>query len=78
MRLGQHKVLKIFEKNTILQLSDGKSKSFKMLKIVKSPANRSYMSRGIVVKGSHVKTKMGIVEITSKPQSGTIYSKLVQ
>ena len=78
MRLGQQKVLKIFEKNTILQLSNGKSKSFKMLKIVKSPANRSYISRGIVVKGTHVKTKAGIVEITSKPHKGTIYSKLLQ
>ncbi|MEM3670850.1 MAG: 30S ribosomal protein S8e [Thermoprotei archaeon] len=47
--------------------SGGASKRVKVDSIVRTPANLEYARRGIVTKGTIVRTELGEVRITSKP-----------
>ena len=75
LKTNKQSEIKFYNHEIVVQDSKGISKSFKILKILKSPANNGYISRGIIVKGTHVKTKNGAVVITSKPSRGIIYGK---
>jgi len=50
----------------------------KILSIVESSANRHFIRRGILTKGSIIKTEAGNAKVTSRPgQEGTINAVLV-
>ncbi len=47
--------------------------------VVESPANRNFIRRNIITKGSIVETKLGKVRITSRPgQEGALNGTLLQ
>lgn len=57
----------VFDKKT------GKFVKTKILTVVDNPANRNFVRRNIITKGSIIKTEIGNVKITSRPgQHGTI------
>jgi len=60
---------------------DPKSKKYKKAKIitiVENPANRHYVRRNIMTKGTIIETEMGKAKITSRPgQEGTINAILI-
>ena len=57
---------------------DKKHKQTKIITIVSNPANRHFVRRNILTKGSIVKTEFGDARITSRPgQEGTINGVLL-
>ncbi len=64
-----------------VNLFDPKTKTFsqaKVMAVVECPANRHYVRRNVMVKGSVVKTEKGLARITSRPgQDGTVNAVLV-
>ena len=57
---------------------DKKHKQTKIITIVSSPANRHFVRRNILTRGSIVKTEFGDARITSRPgQEGTINGVLL-
>ncbi|AWR95929.1 30S ribosomal protein S8e [Acidianus brierleyi] len=55
------------------------AKKAKILSVLETPANREYARRGIIVKGSKIRTELGIAIVTSRPgQDGVINAILVQ
>jgi len=57
---------------------DKKYKKAKIITIVSNPANRHFVRRNILTKGSVVKTDFGDVKITSRPgQEGSINGVLL-
>lgn len=69
-------------KDGVVNLSDpatGKTVRCKILRVVKNPANRDYDRRGVITKGTLVRTEYGIARITSKPGSdGVLNAVLVE
>ena len=62
----------------LLDQEKGTTKKAKMLNVQSCPANRNYVRRNILVKGTVVKTDQGPARITSRPgQEGTINAVLV-
>ena len=58
---------------------EGTTKKVKILKIVKTPANREYARRGIITKGTIIETELGLAEVTSRPgQDGVINAILIK
>jgi len=67
--LGGKSKSKIVQTNTI-NVFDPKSKKYikaKIEKVVSNPANRHYVRRNIMTKGTIIKTDKGSVRITSRP-----------
>jgi small subunit ribosomal protein S8e len=67
--IGGNKKTKIVQANTI-NAYDPKSKKYVKAKIetvMSNPANRHYVRRNIITKGTIVKTDKGPVKITSRP-----------
>ncbi|QKR00029.1 30S ribosomal protein S8e [Metallosphaera tengchongensis] len=63
----------------VLNPDDGTAKKVKILEVLESPANREYARRGILVKGSVIRTELGKAVITSRPgQDGTINAILIR
>ncbi|AWR99325.1 30S ribosomal protein S8e [Metallosphaera hakonensis] len=63
----------------IININDGTAKKVKILEVLESPANREYARRGIIVKGSIIRTEMGRALVTSRPgQDGVINAILMQ
>lgn len=55
------------------------SKKVRILEVIETPANREYARRGIIVKGSKIKTEVGVAIVTSRPgQDGVINAILVK
>ncbi|HIH25827.1 30S ribosomal protein S8e [Candidatus Woesearchaeota archaeon] len=55
-----------------------KSQKAELKTVVESPANRNFVRRNIITKGSVVETSLGKVKITSRPgQEGTLNGVLV-
>ncbi|MCD6428722.1 MAG: 30S ribosomal protein S8e [Desulfurococcales archaeon] len=58
---------------------EGTTKKVKILKIVKTPANREYARRGIITKGTIIETELGLAKVTSRPgQDGVINAILIK
>ncbi len=68
------------KKAEIVNVSDSEGKAFKaeIEDVLENPANPDFVRRGIITKGSIVKTSKGRVRITSRPgQDGTLNGKLL-
>ena len=63
-----------------INVSDGKThKQVKIKTVLENPANRHYVGRNILTKGTVVDTELGKVRITSRPgQEGTLAGVLVK
>lgn len=62
-----------------VQGADGKSQKVKIEAVVENPANRHFVRRNILNKGTVVKTSAGNARITSRPgQIGTVNAVLIQ
>jgi len=54
-----------------------KTKKVKILDVIENPASPNYVRRGILTKGTIVKTDLGKVEITSRPSQVGVVSGLI-
>ncbi len=57
--------------------SEGKARKVRIIRIVESPANREFLKRGIVVKGTVVETEAGKAVITSRPSQEGVANALL-
>ncbi|MBI3035624.1 30S ribosomal protein S8e [Candidatus Woesearchaeota archaeon] len=78
--MGANRKLRILSADTA-NLFDPKSKSFKQIKIktiTDNPANRHFIRRNIMTKGSVIDTELGKARITSRPgQDGVVNAVLI-
>ena len=78
--MGANRKLRLLGADTA-NLFDPKSKSFKQVKIktiTDNPANRHFIRRNIMTKGSVIDTELGKARITSRPgQDGVINAVLI-
>ncbi|MCD6084080.1 MAG: 30S ribosomal protein S8e [Desulfurococcales archaeon] len=59
--------------------SEGLTKRVKILKVVRTPANREYARRGIITKGTIIETELGLAKVTSRPgQDGVVNAVLTK
>ncbi|EWG07408.1 MAG: 30S ribosomal protein S8e [Candidatus Aramenus sulfurataquae] len=55
------------------------AKKVKVLAVLETPANKEYARRGIIVKGSKIRTELGVAVVTSRPgQDGVVNALLIQ
>ncbi len=77
---GNNRKLRLLSADTA-NLFDPKTKSFKQAKIktiTDNPANRHFIRRNIITKGSIIDTELGKAKITSRPgQEGVINAVLI-
>lgn len=63
----------------VLNQKTGKFKQAKIITVTENPANRHYVRRSIMSKGTIIDTDMGKAKITSRPgQDGTVNAVLVE
>jgi len=78
--MGGNRKLRLLSAD-IANLYDPKAKSFKQVKIktiTDNPANRHFIRRNIITKGSVIDTELGKARITSRPgQDGIINAVLI-
>ena len=78
--MGANRKLRLLSTDTA-NLFDPKSKSFKQAKIktiTDNPANRHFVRRNIMTKGSVIDTELGKARITSRPgQDGIVNAVLI-
>lgn len=78
--MGGNRKLRLLSADTV-NLFDPKSKSFKQVKIktiTDNPANRHFIRRNIMTKGSVIDTELGKARITSRPgQDGVVNAVLI-
>jgi len=71
-RLYQQNVVNLFDPKT------KKSQKGKIITIKENPANRHYIRRNIMTKGTTIETDKGLAKVTSRPgQDGTINAVLI-
>ena len=59
--------------------SKNKTKKVKILDVLENPASPNYVRRGILTKGTVVKTELGKIRITSRPsQDGMVNGCIVE
>ena len=77
---GAHKKVRLLSTDTA-NLFDPKAKKYEQVKIkevVENPANRHFVRRNIMTKGTIIETEKGKARITSRPgQDGTINAVLI-
>ena len=68
--------------NNKANITDPKTKknfTAKILTVVENPANRNFVRRNIITKGTVIETEKGKARVTSRPgQEGTINAVLIQ
>lgn len=78
--IGGNKKERVLTTSTV-NLFDKKTKRFskaKILQVIENPANRHYVRRNILTKGTIIKTEKGNAKITNRPgQEGIINAVLV-
>ena len=78
--MGSNRKLRLLSAETA-NLFDPKSKSFRQVKIktiTDNPANRHFVRRNIMTKGSVIDTELGKARITSRPgQDGVVNAVLI-
>ncbi len=63
----------------IILPGENKAVKAKILGVVESPANPEYARRGIITKGTLIKTEIGVARVTSRPgQDGVVNAVLVR
>ena len=77
--LGDHKKIKLLsEEHVNVSGKDNKCTIAKIITVSENHANRHYVRRNIITKGSIVTTDKGKVRITSRPgQNGALHGVLV-
>ena len=77
---GDHRKIRLLSTNTT-NLFDPKTKKYEQTKIktiVENPANRHFVRRNIMTKGTVIETEKGKARITSRPgQDGTVNAVLI-
>ena len=78
-RSGSYKQRLISEnKVNVLNQKTKKSQVVDIVTVLESPANRHFIRRNIITKGSILETKLGKVRVTSRPgQEGTLNGILI-
>ena len=78
---GGNRKVRVFATD-VVQVSDsktGKTRSMKILRVLRNPANVDYNRRRIITKGAFVDTEIGTARVTSKPgQDGVVNAVLVE
>lgn len=78
--MGAHRKMRLLSADTA-NLFDPKAKTFKQVKIktiTDNPANRHFIRRNIITKGSVIDTELGKAKITSRPgQDGAVNAVLI-
>ena len=78
--MGANRKLRLLSTDTA-NLFDPKTKSFKQIKIktiTDNPANRHFIRRNIMTKGSVIDTELGKAKVTSRPgQDGVVNAVLI-
>jgi small subunit ribosomal protein S8e len=70
---------KTVEFANIIDKEASKVNKFKILKVVKNPANRDYERRGVVSKGAVIETEGGTAVVVSRPgQDGVVNAVLAK
>ncbi|MEM3832848.1 MAG: 30S ribosomal protein S8e [Thermoprotei archaeon] len=59
--------LKVAESINVSDTETGKTVKEKIIGFVSNPSSTDYNRRGVITKGSIVKTKLGLVKVTSRP-----------
>ena len=67
----------VIELVNVYDPKSGKMQRTKILDLVKNPANPHFIRRGILTKGSVVKTDLGLVRITSRPSQSGVASAII-
>ncbi len=76
---GGNQKTSLLHADTINLLSKNKQIKAKILTVKKSPANRHFVRRNILTKGTIIETDKGPAKITNRPgQEGTINGVLVE
>jgi len=58
--------------------SNGTTKKVKIVDVMENPANIDYSRRGVITKGSIIKTELGLAKVTSRPgQNGVVNAVLI-
>lgn len=90
-KVGKRKIKEIKERGTsikhvlisadkvnVLNPKTKKSQVTEIVTVVESPANRHFIRRNIITKGTILETKLGKVKVTSRPgQEGTLNGILI-
>ncbi len=78
--IGGNKKERLLEENTA-NLLDKKTNKFikaKIIQVIRNPANRHYIRRNILTKGTIIKTDKGEAKITNRPgQEGVVNAVLI-
>jgi|TARA_B100000315_G_C14554375_1_gene577435 small subunit ribosomal protein S8e len=78
--MADHRKIRLLATNTA-NLFDSKAKKYEQVKIktiVENPANRHFVRRNIMTKGTIIETEKGKAKITSRPgQDGTVNAILI-
>lgn len=76
--LGGHIKYRLLNVDYVNVFSKGKCQKIKINNVIETPANRHYVRRNIITKGTVVETEIGKVKITSRPgQEGGLNGILV-
>ena len=76
---GGAKKISLLNVNTVNLKSKNKNLKAKILTVKESPANRHFIRRNILTKGTIIETDKGVAKITNRPgQEGTINAILVK
>ncbi len=57
--------------------SEGRARKARIIRILESPANREFLKRGIIVKGTVVETEVGKAVVTSRPSQEGVANALL-
>jgi small subunit ribosomal protein S8e len=79
--MGGNRKTRLLSANTanVLDPKTGKSTKAKILNVVGNPANRYFVRRNILTKGTIIKTEKGDARVTSRPgQEGSVNAVLVK
>lgn len=74
---GGNKKVKATSVEFVNVISDKETKKVKILDIVDNPADPHLSRRGIITKGSILKTEFGLVKVTSRPSQHGIVNAIV-
>jgi len=78
--LGSNEKLRLLSTDTanVVDPKTGKSRTVKIKTILENPANRHYVRRNIMTKGTIIETEAGKARITSRPgQNSTVNAVLL-
>lgn len=76
--LGGNYKFRLLHAEFVNVMKEGKSSKVKIKNVIENPANRHFVRRNIVTKGTIVQTELGNVKITSRPgQEGSLNGILI-